>query len=83
MSFLFLTKGGGSINVGELLGENHHRSNLIVGESLLLSEGGVPLLWITSYTTSLSIQIPDQPLSLANIGAFLKAFLHPSYNAII
>ena len=33
---------GGSIDVG-LLGENHHKFNLIVGESLLSNEGFVHL----------------------------------------
>jgi hypothetical protein len=37
-----------------LLSENHHKINLIAGEDLLLIEGVIPLLWIISYTTSLS-----------------------------
>ena len=43
-----------------LLGENHHKVNLLAGESLLLNEGPlVPLLWITSYIASLNGQILD------------------------
>ena len=38
---------GGSLDAG-LLSENHHKTNLIVGEDLLLNEGVVPLLWIAS-----------------------------------
>ena len=38
----------------ELLSVNQHKVNLIAGEDLLLNEGVVPLLWIASYTTSLS-----------------------------
>jgi hypothetical protein len=45
---------GGSIKVGPSLGENYHKSSLIAGESSLLNEGVVPLLWITSYTTLLN-----------------------------
>lgn len=41
-SFTIL-KGGGSIDIG-LLGENDHKINLIVGESLLLNEDVVSLL---------------------------------------
>jgi hypothetical protein len=50
---VFYSPLGGFINVG-LLGENHHKINLIAGENPLLDEGVVPLLWITSYTASLS-----------------------------
>ena len=49
----FAVNWGGFIDVG-LLSENHHKFNVIVGEYLLLSERVVPLLWITSYTASLS-----------------------------
>ena len=48
----------GGINVG-LLGENCHKINMIASESLLLNEDDVPLLWNTSYTTSLSKCIPN------------------------
>ena len=41
---------GGLIDIG-LLSENHHKSNLVVSEDLLLNEGVVPLLWVTSYIT--------------------------------
>lgn len=44
---------GRSINVG-LLSENHHLNNLVAGDDLLSNEGVDLLLWITSYTTSLS-----------------------------
>ena len=53
MSLLLHQRGGGSINVG-LLGENHHKIILIAGEDLLLSEGIIPLSWITSHTASFS-----------------------------
>ena len=53
MSLLLSIWGGRFIDVG-LLGENHHKINLIVGESLLLHEDIIPLLCITSYTTLLS-----------------------------
>ena len=43
----------GPIDVG-LLGENHHKINLIACGSLLLNEGVVPFLWIISYIASLS-----------------------------
>ena len=49
----FYSPLGWSIDVG-LLGENHHKISLIACEDLLLNEGVVPLLWITSYTASLS-----------------------------
>ena len=44
---------GRSANVG-LLSENHHVNNLIASDDLLSNEGVVLLLWITSYTPSLS-----------------------------
>lgn len=40
--------GGGSIDVG-LVGDNHHKLNLVMS-----NEGIVPLLWSTSYTPLLS-----------------------------
>ena len=39
----------GIIDVG-LHSENHHKISLIIGEDILLNEGVVPLLRITSYT---------------------------------
>jgi hypothetical protein len=51
----------GSIDVG-LLGNTHHKINLIVGECLLLlNEGVLPLFttWSTSYNASLSKWILD------------------------
>ena len=62
-----------------LLSESHHKINLTAGDDLLLDEGAVPLLWTTSYATSPSGQIPDQPLRLGKVSALLEAFLHPSY----
>jgi hypothetical protein len=56
----FYRELGGSIDV-ELLSENHHKRSLTVGEDLLLNEGVVPLLWITSYIASLSELISDWP----------------------
>ena len=50
---VFYSPLGGSTDV-EVLGENHHKINLIVGEDPLLYEDVVPLLWITSYTALLS-----------------------------
>ena len=53
-SILLSTRGGGGfIDVG-LLGGNHHKINLVAGKDLQLNEGVVFLLWITSYTASLS-----------------------------
>ena len=37
-----------------LLGEYHHKINLIAGGSLLLNVNVVPLLWTTSYIALLS-----------------------------
>jgi hypothetical protein len=51
MSLVLFTRG--FIDVG-LLGENHHKINLIIGESLSFNEGAVPFLWITSDTTLLN-----------------------------
>ena len=51
-NFFTIYKGGGSIDIG-LLGENHHKINLIASECLLLNEGVAPL-WYTSYTTLLN-----------------------------
>ena len=39
--------------------KNHHKMNLIASEDLLLNEDVVLLLWITSYTTSLSGLFPN------------------------
>ena len=44
---------GSFIDVG-LLRDNHHKINLIASEDLLLNEGIVPLMWINSFTASLS-----------------------------
>ena len=44
-------KGGGDAG---LLSENHQKISLSTCEDLLINEAGVPLLWITSYTASLS-----------------------------
>ena len=52
-SLLLSTRGGGSV-VG-LLCEHRHQINLIASEDLLLNEGIVSLLWITSYIASLKI----------------------------
>ena len=35
--------------MGGLLGDYHHKISLIASEDLLLNEGVVPLLWITSF----------------------------------
>jgi len=50
---VFYCQVGGFTVVG-LLREDHHKSSFIVGEGLLLNEGVVPFLWITSYIASLS-----------------------------
>ena len=46
--------GGGLLMFSELLSENHHKINLSASEDLLLNEGLVSLLCITSHNTSLS-----------------------------
>jgi hypothetical protein len=47
---LLTLEKGRFIDVG-LVGENHHKISLIVGEDPLLNEGVVPFLCITSYTS--------------------------------
>lgn len=45
---------GGGVLMLDLLSKSHHKINLIMNEDLIIDEDGVPLLWITCNTASLS-----------------------------
>ena len=78
---LYSPLGGGSTDV-ELLSNNHCNINLTASEDLLLNEGVVPLLWIASYTTSLSWIDPQLTIMIGQSWCSSKSVLASSYTAI-